>query len=59
VNNTETPATALPPDVRVSTAERFAALPFVNVVGPLYASVVATAGTAKIVTTTGPEVEVR
>jgi hypothetical protein len=35
VNNTETPETAAPPAVCVSVAEGFAALPFVNVVGPL------------------------
>jgi hypothetical protein len=35
VNNTETPTIGVPPVVFVSTAERFAALPFVNVVGPV------------------------
>jgi len=45
VNSTETPETAAPPDVCVRVAEGFAALPFVNVVGPLYVSVVAAAET--------------
>jgi hypothetical protein len=57
VNKIETPTTGLPPVVCVSTAERAAALPFVNVVGPVYVRVVATAGAAKIVTATGPAVE--
>jgi hypothetical protein len=35
VNRMETPTTGLPPVVIVSTAERVALLPFVNVVGPL------------------------
>lgn len=35
VNRTDTPTTGAPPVVCVSTAERFAALPFVNVVGPV------------------------
>ena len=35
VNSTETPTTALPPVVCVSTAETLAELPSVNVVGPL------------------------
>jgi hypothetical protein len=35
VNSTETPTTGLPPVVCVSTAERFAALPFVNDAGPV------------------------
>ena len=35
VNTTDTPATAAPPVVCVSTAERFAAPPSVNAAGPL------------------------
>jgi hypothetical protein len=59
VNSTETPTTAAPPLVCVSVAEGFAALPFVNVVGPLYVSVVATAAAAEMVTETGPADDVR
>jgi hypothetical protein len=46
VNSTEAPETAAPPVVCVSMAEGFPALPLVNVAGPLYDSVVATAGFA-------------
>ena len=35
VNNTETPTTGLPPEVCVSTAERFAAPPMLKNLGPL------------------------
>ena len=35
VNKIDTPTTGVPPVVCVRTAERFAALPFVNVVGPV------------------------
>jgi hypothetical protein len=59
VNSTETPGTAAPPVVCVSVADGFPALPFVNVAGPLYVSVVATAGAAEMVTDTGPAEEVR
>jgi hypothetical protein len=59
VKSTETPGTAAPPVVCVSVAEGFPALPFANVVGPLYVSVVATAGAAEMVTLTGPTEDVR
>ena len=57
VNAIETPTTALPPVVWVSTADKLAALPSVNVVPPVYVSVVAAAGAAAMVTATGPEVD--
>ena len=59
VNRMETPGTAAPPVVCVSVAEGFPALPFVNVAGLLYVSVVATAGAALIVTVTAPVADAR
>jgi len=59
VNNTDTPTTSAPPDVCVSVAETLPAVPFVNVVAPLYVSVVATAGAGEIVTEIGPAAEAR